>query len=235
MNKEQFYQKIEEFDINITSLQKKQLELFFDLLIEWNQKINLTSITDEKEVYLKHYFDSLTLGYVIDLKNEKTLCDVGSGAGFPGIVLKIIFPNLDITLMDSLNKRVNYLNKVIEILKLTNIRAIHTRAEDYGRKERDKFDIVVARAVAPLNVLMEYCLPITKVGGHFIAMKGNISQEIKNIDKVTKKLDCEIDKIHQFFLPFENSERALIKFKKIKSTNQNYPRSFSAIKKEPLK
>lgn len=170
MNKEEFYIEIKKLGININDDQKKKLNMFYKILIEENKKINLTRIIEEREVYLKHFYDSLTIIKEVDLEKAKTLCDVGTGAGFPGIVLKIIYPNIDITLIDSLQKRVNYLNETIEKLELKKIKAIHIRAEEYNQK----FDIVTSRAVARLDKLINWCMHLTKKEGIFIAMKANI-------------------------------------------------------------
>lgn len=206
MNKEEFIEALKGLNIFITEEQLLQLDKFYKLLIEWNEKINLTRITEENEVYLKHFYDSLTISKVIDLTKKETLCDVGTGAGFPGIVLKIVYPNLKITLVDSLLKRVNYLNTIIKDLDLENIKAIHTRGEDY----KENFDIVTARAVANIEKLTKYTMHLVNKKGKFIAMKGNIDDElteqvIKNINKKYK-----IEKIEKFFLPVENSNRSLI-------------------------
>ena len=192
--------------------------------------MNLTRIIEKEDVYLKHFYDSLTLSKVIDLNQDLTLCDVGSGAGFPGIVLKICFPNLKITLLDSLQKRVNYLNEIIKELDLKNIEAIHTRAEDYAKQNREKFDIVTARAVANLKILSELCIPMVKVNGLFIAMKANIEEEIENSTEILKKLDSKIEKIETFYLPIENSIRNIIMIQKQKTTNNLYPRRIEKMK-----
>mgnify|MGYP004686378451 FL=1 len=188
MNKKEFIQEINKLGIQLTDEQLHQLDKYYQLLIEWNKVMNLTGITEEKEVYLKHFYDSLTIAKVIDLTKEKSLCDVGSGAGFPGMVLKIVFPNLKVTLVDSLNKRIKFLTEVANELNLKDIALVHARAEDFAKNNREKFDVVTARAVAPINVLLEYCLPLTKVGKYFIALKGNISQEIILLNNsLTKK------------------------------------------------
>lgn len=174
MNKEEFLQALLELNITLTSHQQFQLNKFYQLLIEWNKKINLTRITQEEDVYLKHFYDSLTIVKAVDLSKKETLCDVGSGAGFPGIVLKIVFPNLKVTLIDSLQKRVNYLNSIIKELDLTDIEAIHSRGEDY----KQKFDIVTARAVANIEKLLTYTMHLVSKDGMFIAMKGNIDDEL---------------------------------------------------------
>ena len=226
MNQDKFILELSKLNINITPLQLQQLERYYELLIEYNKVMNLTGITDKEEVYLKHFYDSLTITKVIDLNNYETLCDVGTGAGFPGLVIKILYPHLKVTLLDSLNKRLNFLNIVIKELNLKDIETIHTRVEEYNKK----FDITVARAVAPLNILLEYCIPITKVNGYFIAMKGK-NEEASN---ALSKLNSEIIETNSFLLPIENSNRTIIKIKKIKETDKKYPRKYSEIKKNPL-
>ena len=230
MNLDLFIEETKKLCIELTSQQLEKLNQFYELLISWNQKMNLTRITEKEDVYLKHFYDSLTLSKVIDLNQELTLCDVGSGAGFPGIVLKICFPNLKITLLDSLQKRVNYLNEIIKELDLKNIEAIHTRAEDYAKQNREKFDIVTARAVANLKILSELCIPMVKVNGLFIAMKANIEEEIENSTEILKKLDSKIEKIETFYLPIENSIRNIILIQKQKQTNNLYPRRIEKMK-----
>ena len=226
MNQDKFILELSKLNINITPLQLQQLERYYELLIEYNKVMNLTGITDKEDVYLKHFYDSLTIIKVIDLNNYSTLCDVGTGAGFPGLVIKIIYPHLKVTLLDSLNKRLNFLNIVIKELNLKDIITVHTRVEEYNKK----FDITVARAVAPLNILLEYCIPITKVNGYFIAMKGK-NEEANN---ALLKLNSEIIATNSFLLPIENSNRTIIKIKKIKETDKKYPRKYSEIKKNPL-
>ena len=224
MNIEVFKEEVEKLGISLTDDQLNQLALFYQLLLSWNEKMNLTRITNQEEVYLKHFYDSLTLYKEIKLKTEDTLCDVGSGAGFPGIVLKIAFPNLDITLIDSLQKRVNYLNEIIKELKLSNIRAIHTRCEDYARVNREKYEVVTARAVANLKVLSELCLPLVKENGYFIAMKGKATEELDEAKAMIGTLGGKIEHINEFSLPLEESNRTLIKIKKEKKTDKIYPR-----------
>lgn len=233
MNQNKFIEEIEKLGIEVTDTKLKQLEKYYELLIEYNKVMNLTGITDKTQVYLKHFYDSLTISKIIDLKKEETLCDLGSGAGFPGIVLKIFYPNLKITLVDSLNKRINFLNKVIEELKLKDITAIHTRIEDYAKLNKEKYDIVTARAVAPLNILLELGINLVKVGKYFIAMKGNIVNE-PNYNTALKKLNCsEINKI-EFKLIIEDSNRSLIKIVKTNPTPKTFPRKYNDIKKRPL-
>lgn len=234
MKKNEFIEELKKVNIFVTDKQLNQLEMFYNLLIEWNKVMNLTGITDKEEVYLKHFYDSLTISKVIDLNTVDNLCDVGTGAGFPGIVLKIFFPNLNITLIDSLNKRITFLNEVINKLDLKKIITIHSRIEEFGLKNHEQFDITVARAVAPLNVLLEYCIPITKINGYFIAMKANSTNEILNSTNALSILSSSIAENCQFYLPFENSIRSIIKIKKNKKTNPKFPRKNSEIKNKPL-
>lgn len=209
MTKEEFLIELEKTGIKPTEKQLKQLEKFYELLIEWNQKINLTRITSKEEVYLKHFYDSLTLNRVVDLKNTNNLCDIGTGAGFPGIVLKIIFPNIKITLIDSLQKRVNYLNIVIKELGLEKIEAIHTRGEDF----KGNFDVVTSRAVANIEKLVNYTMHLVAKNGIFVAMKGDIANELtpEVEQKINKKY--KIIKIEKFLLPLEESKRSLVVMK----------------------
>ena len=231
MNIERFIKELEKINITLNEFQLKQLHDYYLLLIEWNQKINLTRITDEEDVYLKHFFDSLTLYKIMDLKQEITMCDVGSGAGFPGIVLKIVFPNLNIVLIDSLNKRIKFLNEVIDTLQLKNIESIHCRMEDFSRKNRNKFDVVVSRAVSNINIMAEISIPALKIGGHMILMKANCEEEIESSNKTLKLLNSKINKINKFILPVENSNRTIIDVIKILDTPLKYPRSIDKIKK----
>ncbi len=214
MSWEEFIKEIEKLEINLTKDQEEKLQKFYKLLIEWNKKINLTRITDEKEVYEKHFYDSLTLVKAISLEGDKTLLDIGTGAGFPGIILKIVYPNLKVTLLDSLLKRVKYLNEVIKELDLTDIKAIHARAEDY-QKTNIKFDIVTSRAVAKLPKLINYALPFLKKDGIFVAMKANVEEELKETLPILNKKNYKISKIETFYLPKEKSLRNLVVIKKI--------------------
>ena len=225
MNQERFIEEIKKLGIFLSKEQQDQLEKFYRLLIEWNEKMNLTRIIEKEEVYLKHFYDSLTIIKVIDLTKAHTLCDVGSGAGFPGIVLKIAFPNLKITLIDSLLKRVNYLNEIIQQLGLTEIKTVHVRAEEYAKVHREVFDIVTARAVANLKLLSELCVPMVKKEGYFIAMKGNAKDEIAESREMIVNLGSKINHIEEFLLPIENSMRTLIKIEKKEKTDLKYPRS----------
>lgn len=234
MTENEFKIEFEKIDIKITEHQLNQFKTYYELLIEWNKKMNLTGITELNQVYLKHFFDSATLIKVIDFNNYENLCDVGTGAGFPGLVIKIIFPNLKVTLIDSLNKRTTFLKEVITQLNLSDIEVITARSEDYAIENREVFDLVTARAVAHLNILLETCIPLLKTGGFFIPMKADISREIIESERAIKLLDCEVKTIKSFNLPHENSQRTIIKIKKLKPTKQKYPRSNSKIKKNPL-
>ncbi|MBE6144606.1 MAG: 16S rRNA (guanine(527)-N(7))-methyltransferase RsmG [Firmicutes bacterium] len=234
MTEKEFINEILNLDIILNSNQLNQLEKYYELLVEWNQKINLTAIIEKEQVYLKHFYDSLTLNKVIDLDQELTLVDVGTGAGFPGIVLKIAFPKLKITLLDSLNKRIEFLKLVIKELDLKDIEAIHARSEDYAKENREKYDLATARAVAPLNILLEYIVPMLKEGGFFLPMKANISQEIIESKTALKILNSEIITNQEFKLPKEESIRTILKIRKSAKTNNKYPRKFSEIKKRPL-
>ncbi len=233
MNTKEFIKELEKINVKLDQNQLKQLEKYYEMLVEYNKIMNLTGITEHDQVFLKHFYDSLTIAKIIDLKEEKSLCDIGTGAGFPGLVLKICFPNLKVVLLDSLNKRINFLSDVINELGLKNIEVIHTRAEEYALKNRNKFDITTARAVAHLSILLEYAIPMTKEGKYFIAMKANVKDEINEIDNALKVLDTKIVEINEFNLPIENSNRTIIKFKKIKNVGK-YPRKYSDIKKKRL-
>ena len=225
-------------ELNI-ELSTKQLQDFYDymnLLLEWNKKINLTAITEIDDVILKHFIDSLTIAK--HLKNSDNLVDVGTGAGFPGIPISIWNENINITLLDSLNKRIIFLNEVIRKLNLKNIKTIHGRAEEFGqnKKTREKYEIVTSRAVANLTTLSEYLLPIVKVGGKCICMKGpNIEQELNEAKFAIKELGGEIEKIENCILPDSDIERNIIIIKKIKETPKKYPRKVGLPSKEPIR
>ena len=219
-------------------LDEEQIQKFYkymELLLEWNEKINLTAIVEPRDVILKHFVDSLTI--CKELQKNKTLADIGTGAGFPGIPVKILRPDLDITLIDSLNKRVNFLTMVIEALKLEKIIALHGRIEDFGKnkKYREKFDYVTSRAVANLSTLSEYMIPLVKIGGKCICMKGsNIEEVLKNAEKAIKTLGGKIEKVDTFLLPDTDMGRNIILIKKEKATPNKYPRKAGTPAKEPI-
>jgi 16S rRNA (guanine527-N7)-methyltransferase len=224
------------FGAELNQTQLEQFSAYAGLLVEWNEKINLTSITDEEGITVKHFIDSLSVaGYI---RGGESLIDVGTGAGFPGIPLKIARENLKVTLLDSLDKRVKYLNEVVAQLKLKNIQAVHGRAEDFGVNPvyREKFDIAIARAVSELAVLCEYCLPFVKVGGSFIAMKGpDIEQELQDAQKAISVLGGEFIKTDRFTLPNSSMDRTLVIIKKCRHTPPGYPRKSGKPTKSPIR
>lgn len=233
MNKEQFINEVKKLNIELTNDMLEKLELYYKILVEENSKYNLTAITDKESVYLKHFYDSLTLTKIIDL-NSRTLCDIGTGAGFPGLVLKIVFPTLHVTLVDATEKKCKFLNMVIEKLSLKDIEVINARAEEYSKKVREKYDIVTSRAVAPLKHLLEYSIPLVKVNGTYIAMKSDITKELEGISNYEEKLKINNKKILTFNLPIENSIRTIISYNKQEKTNSIYPRRYNEIKKKSL-
>ena len=230
-----FVQRLKDFNIKINDEQIKKFMNYMNLLLEWNEKINLTAITQPDEVKLKHFVDSLTvLKYIND---DDKVIDIGTGAGFPGIPLKIMNENTKITLLDSLNKRINFLNIVIETLNLRNIQAIHGRAEEIARNKlyREKYDVAVSRAVANLSTLTEYMLPFVKVGGKCICMKGaNVNEELERAQNAIKELGGEIERVDNFHLSDNDNERNIIIIRKVKETNPKYPRKAGTPSKEPL-
>ena len=232
MNIDEFKDEVKKLGILVDDYKLSLLERYYELLIEWNEKINLTAITDKKDVYLKHFYDSLTICKVIDLNAEDSFCDIGTGAGFPGVVIKIFFPHLKMTLIDSLNKRIKFLRFVCKELGLDSITLVHGRAEEFARENRDSFDVVTARAVSSFNVLLEYSMPIVKNGKYFIAMRG-VDDSETGINAL-KVLNSKIVKKECFNLPHENSSRSVILVKKGKDIDLKYPRKFSEIKKNPL-
>ena len=209
MNKEEFIEELKKINIELSKEKLEKLDKFYNLLVEWNKKINLTRIITEEEVYLKHFYDSLIIAKVVDLNKVDTLCDVGTGAGFPGIVLKIVYPNLKVTLIDAILKRVKYLNEIIKELELENIEATHVRGEDH----KEKYDVVTARAVANIEKLLTYTMHLVKDNGVFIAMKGNIDKELTKevFSKINSKY--KLEKVDKFLLPKEKSLRSLVVIK----------------------
>ena len=220
--------------INISKEQANLYYKYMNLLIDWNEKINLTAITEPHEIIIKHFIDSITsLKYIP--KNSKVL-DIGTGAGFPGIPLKILDDNKYV-LVDSLNKRINFLNEVVKELSLENVDLVHARAEEFARdkKRREKFNVVLARAVASLNILLEYMLPMLEIGGICICMKGpQVEEELKNADKALNILGGKIEKVDTLILPETNIERSIIVIKKVKNTPNTYPRKAGTPNKNPL-
>ena len=232
-----FIRDLKEFQIEISEEQTKQFLAYYELLTEWNSFMNLTAITEFNEVMKKHFVDSISLCKAYDVTQNKTVIDVGTGAGFPGLALKIAFPNLQVTLLDSLNKRINFLNEVISVLGLTGVETIHGRAEDYAKpgKCREKYDLCVSRAVANLSTLSEYCLPFVKVGGKFISYKSEkITEEMNAAQHAVKILGGKMDGQIEFTLPNSDIYRNLFIITKEKSTPAKYPRKAGLPSKEPL-
>lgn len=230
--------KVKELSIVLNDKQIQQFEQYYNILVEWNKVMNLTAITEYEEVIEKHFLDSLTIVDAINMEKIETLIDVGTGAGFPGIPLKIAFPHLKVTLLDSLNKRIKFLNEVIDLLDLDDIKTIHGRAEDYAKQAeyREQYDICVSRAVANLATLSEYCLPYVKVDGLFVPYKsGEIDEELKSSEKAVSILGGKVEEVVKFQLPGTDIGRSFVKIHKIKETKKKYPRKAGMPTKEPLK
>lgn len=230
-------EKLEKLGIQINEIQRKQFDDFYQLLVEWNKVMNLTGITEYGEVVEKHFVDSLSIIKAVDLSRIHTVIDVGTGAGFPGIPLKIAFPHLRVVLLDSLNKRIKFLDEVISQLGLTEIRTIHGRAEEYARKEeyREQFDLCVSRAVANLSTLSEYCLPYIQVGGIFVPYKsGEIDDEVEQSKKAVRILGGNIKEVMKFELPGTDIHRSFVLIHKEQHTQKKYPRKAGIPAKEPL-
>lgn len=233
MNKETFIKELKKLNIELKETTLAMLNEYYSILKEENQKYNLTRIIEEEDVYLKHFYDSLTITKIIDINNQ-SICDLGSGAGFPGLVLGICFPSAKLTLIESNGKKCNFLNIVKKKLNLNNVTIINTRIEEYAKENRELYDIVTARAVAPLKHLLEYGIPLVKINGVFIAMKANVENEEKNIDNYYNKLNIKEEQRIVFNLPHENSIRTLIKYQKEKETDKRYPRRYNEIIKKDI-
>ena len=238
MTPEEFKSELKKRDIPITEAKMRQFERYLELLQEWNEKINLTAITQREEVYLKHFYDSLTAGLYVNFnEGVHSLCDVGSGAGFPSIPLKIIYPDLQITIVDSLNKRITFLQKIVEELGLSGVSLYHDRAETFGQNKefRASFDFVTARAVARMSVLAELCLPLLKKNGTFIATKAaHAPEELDEAVSAIGKLGGKVRETHSFELPEDAGERTIILIDKKKETPNKYPRRPGTPNKSPL-
>ena len=237
-NKEQrLIENMKMISVELTDKQVSQFIKFYEMLVEWNKVMNLTGITEYDEVVMKHFVDSLSIVKVNGFDNVTSIIDVGTGAGFPGIPLKIVFPEIKITLLDSLNKRIKFLNAVIDELELENIETIHGRAEDFSKKEdyREQYDLCVSRAVANLATLSEYCLPYVKTGGTFISYKsGTVQEEAEEAEKAINILGGQVKDITYFKLPDSEIDRSLVIINKKKSTPGKYPRKAGTPLKEPL-
>ena len=224
---QQLQLRLKEHGLELNELQLEQFELYFQDLVAWNEKMNLTGITEREQVYTKHFYDSVSLAFYTDISKVEKLADIGSGAGFPGLPLKICFPHLKLTIIDSLNKRIGFLQHVVDHLGLTDVELIHGRAEELGRKDgyRDSYDLVTARAVAKLAVLNEFCLPFVRKGGFFAAMKGgDPREEMKEAEFSFNQLKGRVKAVHPFQLPVEESERHIILVQKFDKTPHKYPR-----------
>lgn len=233
----QFMKDLSEFNITLSDIQVQQFMTYYELLVEWNKFMNLTAITEYEEVLKKHFVDSLSLVKVCDLTKNMSLIDIGTGAGFPGIPLKIAFPDLEVTLLDSLNKRVQFLNTVIEKLKLNNINTIHGRAEDFAKPNslREQYDICVSRAVANMTTLSEYCIPFVKKGGIFVSYKSEkIVEERQEAERAIFLLGGCIENQIQFSLPNSDICRILLVIRKVGITPKKYPRKAGLPAREPL-
>lgn len=232
-----FNEKLKVLGIELNEDMKNQFDRYYELLVEWNKVMNLTGITEYEEVNEKHFVDSLSIVKVIDINKVESIIDIGTGAGFPGIPLKIAFPHLKVTLLDSLNKRIKFLNAVIDELNLDHIETIHGRAEDYAKKTeyRENYDLCVSRAVANLSTLSEYCVPYVKVGGLFISYKsGDIDEEIVKSKPAIKILGAEIENVIKFKLPGTDIHRSFVEIIKLSTTKKKYPRKAGLPAKEPL-
>lgn len=232
-----FVELLQERNIEVNKAQLEQFESYYQELIAWNEKMNLTGITEREEVYIKHFFDSVSLAFFIPFGMISSLADIGSGAGFPGIPLKILFPHIKVVIVDSLNKRIQFLDHLVHTFKLSDVNCVHGRAEDIAMlpQFRDSFDLVTARAVAKLNVLNELCLPFAKVGGLFAAMKGtDPTEEITEASFCSSQLNGRLSKVSFVELPGDQSKRHVVIYEKFKATPKKYPRKAGIPAKSPL-
>ncbi len=231
MDIDKFIEEVDKLGLKLTDNMLNKLNIYKEYLVEYNKHTNLTRITDDEDIYLKHFYDSLTVLKTIDLNKYDNLIDIGSGAGFPGMVIAICFPNLQVTLLDSSNKRIDFLNNLINKLDINNVKTVCERAEEYARNNLDSYDIVTSRAVANLEILSELCIPLVKVAGYFIALKSNIDNELNNSKNIIKILNGNIENIYKFTLPDNKSIRTIIKIKKVNKTPNGYPREYAKIKR----
>lgn len=232
MNINEFIEELNKIGISLSDKQLDELNIYKEFLKEYNSHTNLTTITEDNDIYLKHFYDSLTLAKYVDLSKVNNMLDIGTGAGFPGMVIKIVFPHIDMYLMDSNNKKLDFLTKLSEKLNLTNVHMLHVRAEEYAKDNRESFDLVTSRAVAALPILTELALPLTKVDGKFVALKANAQDEIRLSKDIINKLNGNIDFIEEFKLPKLDDPRTIIVMSKKGHTNNLYPREYGKIKKD---
>ena len=231
MNIEEFIKACNELNISLDDKTLSNLNIYKEYLQEYNAHTNLTTITEDEDIYLKHFYDSLTIVKAIDLNTVSSLIDVGTGAGFPGMVLKIVFPHLNVTLIDSNNKKTTFLSNLKDRLQLSNLTIINERSEDYAHKHIDEYDVVTSRAVANLRVLTELCLPMVKVGGKFIPLKATVEEEIKEATNIINTLNGKLSNTITFNLPKEESLRNILVIDKLDKTPKGYPRNYGKIKK----
>ncbi|PYZ91822.1 16S rRNA (guanine(527)-N(7))-methyltransferase RsmG [Salipaludibacillus keqinensis] len=237
MNEEQFREALQKEGISLTDMQMNQFQRYYEVLVDWNERMNLTAITEKKDVYLKHFYDSITVLFHEDISKEESIIDIGAGAGFPSLPLKICIPHIHVTIVDSLNKRITFLNALAEELDLKGVSFFHDRAEQFARlkNHREIYDVAISRAVARLPVLSELCLPFVKKNGRFIAMKGaGAAEELAQSSRALKLLGGKLENDYHFKLPIEDSERAIIVVRKEKSTPKSYPRKPGTPNKQPL-
>ncbi|MCA0984895.1 16S rRNA (guanine(527)-N(7))-methyltransferase RsmG [Halobacillus yeomjeoni] len=237
MDTNTFLKALKEQGIELNDNQLQQFQRYFEILVEWNEKMNLTAITDQEGVYLKHFYDSLTAAMYFDFSEPLRICDVGAGAGFPSLPLKIAFPHVKVTIVDSLKKRITFLNHLAHELGLDDVAFYHDRAENFGKnaKFREGYDLVMARAVARMSVLSELCLPLTSKGGHFMAMKGpGLAEELEDAKVAIQTVGGEVKDIHTFSLPEEESERNIAIIEKRRKTPKKYPRKAGTPNKAPI-
>lgn len=231
MNREEFIEETKKLGINITEEIMNKFDIYINFLIEYNEHTNLTAIKDYESILLKHFFDSLMLEHYFDFKNTKRILDIGTGAGFPGMILAIMHPGIEVTLLDSNNKKLKFLELLAEKINVKNIKIVHERAEDYVNRERQKFDVVTSRAVSDLEILSELSIPFLKIGGYFIPLKGKIDDELNRSKEIIKLLGGNIKNIFNYELIKENSTRNIILIEKVSDTPNKYPRNYSQIKR----
>lgn len=234
MNKEEFIYECKKINIIIDDKIIDKLEKYIKLLIIWNEKFNLTTIIEEKDIFLKHFFDSLCLAKAVDL-NDKKICDFGTGAGFPGMVIAIVFNNSNITLIESNSKKVMFLNEVKKELKLKNVEIVNDRTENYARMNREIYDIVTCRAVSALSIILELSVAILKVNGLFVPLKANVEEELLKSKEIINRLNYKLEEKKEYSLPYENAKRTILVFRKKRETDIKYPREYNIIKKESMR